>query len=292
MTNSNIKTVGEVLRSSQQYCRQHNVYDADISCEHLLSCLLKCKRLDLQLKQDMELNEKYLEAMRRGIKRLAVGEPIQYIIGHWEFYGRTFKTDKRALIPRPETELLVETILKEVCIVSEELPAIVDVGTGTSCIISTLALELNKKGRFLGIDISPEALELAKENVSMHDLNDIVLLTNLELSDVIEPMTLDIVVANLPYITTLEYSQLPPHVKDFEPKMALEAGADGMDTITLIVEEAFAALKPHGLLFLEIGVNQGDMTRNLLAELGYQNITVIKDLSSRDRIVRAEVGDI
>jgi release factor glutamine methyltransferase len=292
MTDGNIKTVGEVLRISQQYCRQHNVFEADISCEYLFSCLLNCKRLDLQLKQDMVLNEKYLEAMRRGIKRLAAGEPVQYIIGQWDFYGRTFKTDKRALIPRPETELLVETILKEARLSSEELPAIVDVGTGTSCIISTLALELNRKGRFLGLDISPDALALAKENISLHNLDDIVLLTNLELSDVIEPMSLDVVVANLPYITTLEYSQLPPHVKDFEPKMALEAGPTGMDTIEIIVEEAYVALKPNGLLFLEIGIDQGEATRLLLSELGYENIEVIKDLSGRDRIIRAEVGDI
>ncbi len=292
MSYRNIKTVGEVLRSSQQYCREHNVYEADISCEYLLSCLLKCKRLDLQVKKDLELTEKYLEAMRRGIKRLASGEPVQHIIGHWEFYGRTFKTDKRALIPRPETELLVETILKEVSLISEELPAIVDVGTGTSCIISTLALELNKRGKFLGIDISSEALELAKENVIMHNLDDIVLLTTLELSDVIEPMTLDIIVANLPYITTQEYNNLPPHIKNFEPKMALEGGADGTDAIMMIIEEAFAALKPNGLLFLEIGTNQGEIVRSLLSEIGYQHIEIIKDLSGRDRIIRAETGGI
>ncbi|MDA3797702.1 MAG: peptide chain release factor N(5)-glutamine methyltransferase [Kiritimatiellae bacterium] len=287
-----MKTVENILSSSKQYCLKHNVFEAEIACEYLMSCLLKCKRLDLQLKHDQVLNEKFLEAMRRGIKRLADGEPVQYIVGHWDFYGRKFKTDKRALIPRPETELLVETILKEEILKSEELPAVVDIGTGSGCIIITLVLELNKKGRFLGVDISDDALSLAKENVALHELENIVLLTNAELSDVIEPMSLDLVVANLPYVTTDEYENLPAHVKNFEPKTALEAGSDGMDTIEIIVEEAFAALKPQGVLFLEIGIAQGQRVIELLNGFGYCNVEVIKDLTGRDRIVRAQVGDI
>ena len=174
----------------------------------------------------------------------------------------------------------------------EELPAIVDIGTGSGCIITTLALELNKKGRFLGVDISDDSLALAKENVALHGLESVILLTNAELSDVIEPMSLDLVVANLPYVTTDEYATLPSHVKNFEPKMALEAGPDGMDTIEIIVEEAFAVLKPKGLLFLEIGVAQGPKVIELLNGFGYCNVEVIKDLTGRDRIVRAVVGDV
>lgn len=289
---SNNKTVGEVLDSSKKYCLSRGVYEAELACEYLLSCLLKCKRLDLQLRRNDVLSEKYLDAMRRGLKRLADGEPVQYIIGCWDFFGREFLTDKRALIPRPETEFLVEQILACDILREEESPGIVDIGTGSGCIIITLALELNRKGRFLGIDISSDALSLAKENLQKHGLEESVLLTDMELSDVIEPMSVDLIVANLPYVTSLEYENLPDHVKNYEPRMALEAGPDGMSVIEIVAEDSFAALKPNGFLFLEIGINQGRSVAELMREFGYEDVQVIQDLSGRDRIVRGRVGEL
>lgn len=281
--------VVDILQKGAAYLEKRGVQQPRLICELLASRLLKCKRLELYLKFDAALSDKQLSAMRRGIKRAADGEPVQYIIGHTDFMGHCFKVDARALIPRPETEGLVEDVLKCEALWKEreERPAIVEIGVGCGCVIISLALA-KPGGKYLGLDISAEAIELARENVKNLGLEDKIVLACAEMSEVIDPETVNAIVANLPYISTVEYEALPVHIRDHEPRIALDGGLDGLDIIRAVVQDAAIVLIRDGFLFLEIGEKQGEAVVSLLAETGYRHIEVHKDFAGKDRVVVAQ----
>jgi release factor glutamine methyltransferase len=258
----------------------------------LLARLLGCKRLDLYVRHETVPSERLLEAMRRGVRRVAAHEPVQYVLGNVEFMGRTFQVDKRALIPRPETETLAETVLGFEPLWTERSepgPVIVDVGTGSGCIILSIAME-RPKAVCVGFDISAEALELALENARIHKLDErVALVGGMELADVLEPETADAVVANLPYVRTAEYEALPPHIRDHEPRTALDGGQDGLGVIAACIEESAILLKSGGACFLEIGHDQAASVRALMAGAGFVNVTVKQDIAGCDRVVWGEL---
>lgn len=282
-----LKTVRDILDSSAAYlaCKTEEPRPA---CELLLSCLLKCKRLELPLKYTVVLSEKELEAMRRGIKRLAAGEPVQYIVGAVEFMGRILKTDRRALIPRPETEILVEKVLETESLWRNEHPLIVDMGTGSGCIAISIAAA-KPKAVCIGVDISEDALALARENAESAGVADRTHFVSMDLADFLEPATIDAFTANLPYIPTRQCDRLPKHIRDFEPRIALDGGPDGLSAITDFSQDAVILLKPGGSLFMEIGLDQTQPVSALLKDLGYSGISVHRDLAGHDRIVSARV---
>ncbi|MBT3191653.1 MAG: peptide chain release factor N(5)-glutamine methyltransferase [Verrucomicrobia bacterium] len=278
------KTVLHVLQSGATFLEGKSVENPRLVCEMLLSRLLLCKRLELYLRYDEVLPEKLLDAMRRGIKRAADGEPVQYILGSTGFMDAVFKVDRRALIPRPETEELVRCILACTPLWEQESPAIVDVGTGSGCIVLSLAAE-NPKGRYLAIDVSEDALSLARENAESLKLAEHVHFASADLADIVDPESMDAVVANLPYIPSAECDQLASVVRDHEPRSALDGGPDGLDIIRSVVQDACIVLKHDGMLFLEIGEEQGARVGALLKDCGFSDVAVIKDLTDRDRIV-------
>lgn len=284
MAVSDQNTVGSVLNAATAYLAGKGIAEPELVCSHLLSCLLNCKHLDLHLHSGEILGEKLLAAMRRGIKRAATGEPVQYIVGHWELMGHRLKVDSRALIPRSETEILVQRVLDCEAVWNEEAPVVADVGTGSGCIVIGLALA-RPEAAYVALDPSSEALDLAKENAEAMGVGDKIAFAPAELPDIVDPESLTAIVANLPYIPTADYEQLPSVIRDFEPRSALDGGGDGLDVIRSVVQDATMALKSGGRIFLEIGAEQGAAVKSLLEAEGFSDVAVLPDLASRDRVV-------
>ena len=283
------KTWNEILKSATEYLSSRKIEDADIVSELLAARLLNCKRLEVNLYRNKEISPQHLEAMRRGVKRAGMGEPVQYIIGEVDFLGHVFKIDRRAMIPRPETEELVQQVLQTSDIWNNRKPVVVDIGTGCGNIVITLALN-KPEALYLGIDVSTEALELARENAVRLGVVDKVGFSSSSLSELVEPESIDVVVTNPPYIPTEEYEKLPDKIKKYEPRIALDGGRDGINVVESILEEVSLALKTGGLLFMEIGATQGNAIKELLNAWGFTDIKIIQDVMKRDRIITAKMG--
>jgi release factor glutamine methyltransferase len=284
----------------------------------LLAHLLNRKRLELYLEFERELEEPTLEKLRAMVKRRVAGEPLQYITGETEFCGLLFSVDKRVLIPRPETELLVETVverLKNTFSVpgspftvqqpATDLPVadatervaptpgpqspttLIDVGTGSGCIAVALARKL-PDAEVIAIDASPEALEVAGTNARRHKLEkNIRFLQGDLLSEFPDSLKVDAVVSNPPYIANGELAKLPKEVRDFEPVRALTAGEDGLEVIQRLVMDARRVLKPSGFVALEIGAGQRMAVEALFVNAGYTIEKIAKDLQGHERVIVA-----
>ncbi len=285
MTEPAAKTVKYVLEASAAFlaARQIGQNPRHVS-ELLMARLLNCPRLELYLRYDAVLEERLLAAMRRGVKRVAAGEPVQYVLGRSAFMGHTFKVDRRALIPRRETEELVELVLDYEPLWSKQQPAVVDLGTGSGCIAISL-VKAKPEARCVALDTSEEAIALAKENAAALGVADGVVFAPAQLSDIIEPETIDAIVANLPYIPTSEYEALPAYIRDHEPRSALDGGPDGISVIEECVQDAAIALIPGGALFLEIAESQSDAVTTMMQDAGFEDVALKQDLAGRDRIV-------
>ncbi len=220
------------------------------------------------------------ERLNGWLARLLAGEPAQYVLGHWNFYGREFTCDRRALIPRADTETLVEAAL-------QRLPAgpaqVIDVGCGTGCVGLTLALERPHWAVTL-VDISPDALALTGENAARLGAN--VTLTQADLLAALPTGSWDAIVSNPPYVTAAEYAALDQLVREHEPQLALVGGPDGLLHLAALADRAREGLRPGGWLLAEIGWQQGDAVRELFAQsLG--NAELIRDIGGNDRVVAA-----
>jgi release factor glutamine methyltransferase len=253
--------------------------------EELLSHTLDCKPLEIYL-TEAPLIESDLEALEPLAKRIEAGEPLQYVIGHVDFWGLKIKCDPRALIPRPETELLVEEVLSS-NVWSHKPATIVEVGTGTGCIVLTLASQ-RSDADFKAVDLSPDALSLARENSRTLGLEDKILWLENSLLENFAPASCNAIVANLPYISSSDWANLSPSVRDHEPQSALDSGPTGMELIDELATQARYVLVPGGMLFLEFGYDQGDPVFQSLSKLGYLNIQIKHDLAGHDRIAVAE----
>ncbi len=281
-----MKTWKEVLTLGGDYLAGHGVPNPEEAAELLMARLLRCSRGDLPPYFEQVAEEKYLQAMRRGMGRLVQGEPVQYVLGEWDFRYLTLTCDKRALIPRPETEELVSRVLKS-DVAKRDKPFVVDAGTGSGCIILSLAKEM-KDGIFLGIDISPDAISLARENAVRTGLADKVKFAVADgLDDFDEPESVDIIVSNPPYIPTADCAALDSRVRDWEPMNALDGGAGGLDFYERFIADAFNILKPGGGIFFEIGDGQGEALRKLLFDSGFDDIRIEKDYAGHDRYAYA-----
>lgn len=280
------KTLKNVLEATAGYLDEHGVENPRLAGELLAARLLDCKRLDLYLRLNAPLENRFLEAMRRGVRRVAAGEPVQYVLGQTEFMGHTLKVDPRALIPRPETEQLVERVLACEPLWAQARPAVADVGTGCGCIAIALAAA-RPDGLYLALDTSADAVSLARENAEAIGLPAQIGFGVGTLSDVVEPETLDAVVANPPYVSSDDFEKLPVHIREHEPRMALDGGKDGLRVAEAIFEEAGLALKAGGRLFMEIGAAQAARVTALMTHWGFEQASVARDLAGRDRVVEA-----
>lgn len=281
--------LGQVLQASAEFLRKRGVDSPRVAAELLAARLLKCRRLDLACRHDAVLPEKLMDAMRRGVMRVGRGEPVQYVVGQWGFRNLVLKTDRRALIPRPETEELVQLLLD--CKPLRELPAprILDYGTGSGCIALSIAAEM-PSAVVVGVDVSGDALDLARENADALGLSGRVSFLNtldVDLADVVEPGAIDAVISNPPYIPTASCAKLAPVVRDHEPAGALDGGPDGMDVIRHIIEESAILLASGGRIFLELGAEdrQAGPVSRYMADIGFDGISTHRDMSGAERFV-------
>lgn len=278
----------ETITKSSGFLESKGVPDAAVAAELLAARLLRTGRGTLAAHLEKEAGEKYLEAMRRGLARLAKGEPVQYVIGEWDFRHLTLKCDRRALIPRPETEELVTRVLAHLKQMSadgrSDPPLVVDVGTGTGAIILSLAQEFGGEAAFLGTDISEEAIALAKENAERCGLSGRVKFAVADgLDDFDEPECVDVIVSNPPYIESAVCETLDTRVRDYEPRLALDGGASGLDFYDRYLGDALNVLKPGGAVFFEFGEAQGPALAKLMADYGFSQVKIEKDFAGHDR---------
>ena len=286
--NSKSWAILEVLNWTTERFTREGVESPRVDAEVLLARCLNLERIRLYMDHDKPLAAEELTAYRAAVRRRLAGEPVAYITGYREFWSLSLEVDSAVLIPRPETELLVELALARCDGTS---PVVVDVGTGSGAIAISLAREL-PGARVYAVDSSAGALEVARRNAQRHEVKLITLQ-----GDLLEPLTtatevepLDLVVSNPPYVTTAEMNDLPRHVRDFEPQEALHGGPDGLDVYRRLVPAAATALRSEGWLILEIGHAQGAAVSGLLEDSGFSKISVHKDLAGLDRAVVGEKG--
>lgn len=281
----------EILSKASTFLDSKGVPDAHVAAELLVARLMNCGRGLLASVLEKEASDRHVEAMRRGMARLAKGEPLQYVLGEWDFRSLTLKCDRRALIPRPETEELVTRVLRYLNAHHSSFntqPLILDIGTGTGAIILSLAKEFKGEAVFLGTDVSEDAIALAKENAALCGLSERVKFAVMDgLDDFDEPECVDVLVSNPPYIESAVCETLDPRVKDFEPRLALDGGVSGLDFYDRYLGDAMNVLKPGGAVFFEIGENQGPALAKLMTDYGFSDIRIEKDYAGHDRYAMA-----
>jgi release factor glutamine methyltransferase len=279
-------TVLEVLQSTTGYFQKRNIDNPRLNAEHLLAHVLGRKRIDLYLEFERRLPESELAPLRELVKRRGSGEPLQHLLGTVEFCGHSFRCDKRALVPRPETEQLVELLISHF---KSEIAysRMVDVGTGSGVIALTLAAEF-PKAEIVGADISEDALMLARENAERLDLADRVQFLRSNLLEGVLP-GLGAIIANLPYVSTEDRQNLSREVLH-DPEVALFAGACGDELVRQLIAQAPSWLQPGGILAMEIGIGQSEPLLVALAEKNYRDILTEKDYSGVIRFLFARYG--
>lgn len=279
-------TVLRLIRWSAGYLEGKGVESGRLDAEHLLAHALDTERLNLYLQFDRPLTSDELALYKPLLRRRAAREPLQYILGRAAFRELELRCDGRALIPRPETEGLVDRVL-EWARGRESLDA-VDVGTGTGCVALSLAQE-GPFRRVWAVELSPDALSLARENVEGRpEAERIRLLRGAGLTALPDGVQVDVVVSNPPYIREDERDELAPEILGHEPYVALFGGADGLEVIEELVAGAGERLRPGGLLALEIGSGQGDaVLERITAPGAFRDARVHRDLSGRMRYVTA-----
>ena len=279
-------TLLEVLQSTTAYFTKHKIESARLNAEHLIAHVLKMSRLELYLQFETRLNESELAALRELVKRRGQGEPLQHLLGTVEFCGQTFLIDKRALVPRPETEQLVELLASENRGHRTEV-RIVDVGTGSGVIALSLAKHF-PEAEVIAVDVSDAALALARENAMRLGLNERV---QFQKGDLLENLSerFDLIVANLPYVSMQDRHLLAREVLH-DPELALFAGPNGDELVRRLIEQAPPRLNPNGRLALEIGINQAEGLCDLLRQNNYHDIELKRDYSGIPRFLFARYG--
>jgi release factor glutamine methyltransferase len=271
-------TLAEVLRGATEYLAGRGIDTARVDAELLLARALGLSRIELYTLHDRPLTDAERTAARELVQRRGQREPLAYVLGDWDFRRLTLKTDRRALVPRPETEIVVERCLA--LLEGIEAPRIADVGTGTGAI--ALALKQERPDAIVAAtDISPDALELARENAAANEL-EIELVEGDLLAGVAGP--LDLIVSNPPYVDAEELDALEPEVSEWEPRGAL---VDEGQTLRL-ARDAQAVLV--GWLVLEVHEERAQALSDELAKLGYQGVSIGLDLAGRERVLEAQWG--
>lgn len=271
-----------LLSKSIQYLKKYNVENARLDAEYIFAYVLGVKRISLMLNFDEEISEENKNLIRQYIvRRGKYREPLQYIVKEWEFYGYPIKVDGRVLIPRQDTEILVEQcifLMKE-----KENPKILDIGTGSGAISIALAKEL-PESEVLGLDVSDDALKMAVINRELNNVSNLKFLKS-DVFQHVREKNYDLIVSNPPYIPVEEYNELMPEVKEYEPRMALTDGGDGYYFYKKISEESVNYLKNGGYLAFEVGYNQGETVSQLMEKNGFQIIGRVADYGGIERVI-------
>jgi release factor glutamine methyltransferase len=281
-------TIRRVIAWGSEDLKKRGLSSPRLDVELLLGLVLKMTRVQLIIDADRPLAKEELDRYKALHKRRRAGEPVAYLTGVREFYGRSFRVDARVLVPRPDTEILVETALARTKHLSLSA-RVLDLCTGSGCVAISLGRE-RPTTRVVAVDISPGALALAQENALRLGAVNVGFL----LGDLFAPLLergrqgrirFDLITANPPYIPDEEIPTLQQDVRDFEPKLALAGGPDGLDIVRRIVTEAPAYLEEGGCLALEVAFGQAPAVRDLFEERGFRSIEITRDLGGVERVV-------
>ena len=272
-------TIGEALACGTRELAAAGIDTARLEAELLLAracddCARALLYTELRRELSDEAEQTYKAMLRRRVRR----EPLAYILGHWGFRRLTLKTDRRALIPRPETEIVVERALEH--LEGFDAPEVLDVGTGTGAIALAIADE-HPGARVTAIDVSSDALALARENLDLVGIDGRVRLVEHDLTEGLGRDRFDLVVSNPPYVEPEDIEALQPEVRDWEPRIALLAHG----ATEAVARAATEALRPGGWIVLEIAEKQAVRLEHLLRDLGYEELKVSSDLAGRDRVI-------
>lgn len=277
-------TIGGVLTWTTERLVEHTS-SARLDAELMLAHCLSVERIRLYMDYDKPLSSEERSRYRESVRRRLAGESVAYIIGQREFWSLALEVDHRVLVPRPETELLVERALAWLTAHPvARAPRVLDVGTGSGAIAIAIASEVGE-AEVWAVDIDPEALQLARCNAQRHGVQVSFVASDL-LAALAPGVDYDLIVSNPPYITTHELAELPPEV-GHEPRHALDGGADGLEVIRRLLPQARHRLRSGGGLLLEIGSEQGPATRELLHQHGFAQVELFQDLAGLDRVVGA-----
>ncbi len=277
----------EILNQAVDRFRSAGIDRPRTNAELLLGAVLNKSKVDLYLNKDQILTSDEIEKFSRYLKQRISYRPLQYIVGTVEFFGLEFKVDERVLIPRPETETLVEVVIEQLA--DKENPQIIDLGTGSGAIAVSLATNL-KNPSIYATDVSGDALELAKENASGNKVEGHI---EFLCGDLFEPLKernlegrIDCIVSNPPYVSKDEFEHLPKEVRDHEPLMALKTDEEGISFHSRIIENSLGLLKKGGILALEVGLGQAHRAADLIRDRkDFKNTEIKRDLGGIERVV-------
>lgn len=281
-------TVLEVIKLSTEYLQKKGVESPRANAEILLAEILKCKRLELYLAFDKPLAENEVQVYREAIRKRGLRIPLQYIVGNVEFYGLKLIVNENVLIPRPETELLVEKIIND-SDKSNNLK-ILDIGVGSGN-ISLSILKYLPNSKVVAIDISKTALDVANQNAEINSLQDRI---EFRLFDIMNDNLnslgkFDLIVSNPPYVSENDYESLEPELKNHEPKIALTDNSNGISFYKHIVEASDQLLKKPGKIYFELGIDQSAQVQEYFKQNNFTNIKITKDYSGIERIICGEL---
>ena len=278
-----IWTIEELLRWATDDFRARGIDSPRLDAELLLGLATGMTRIQLIVESKKELEPEQLAAFRELVKRRRAREPIAYIRGQREFYGHEFRVDRRVLVPRPDTEALVETALARTRHVSLAMRAL-DLCTGSGCVAISLALD-RPTSLVMATDASPGALAVARDNALRLGAYRVALRQGDLYAAVPPACRFDVVTANPPYIATSDLPRLMADVRDFEPRLALEGGADGLELVRRVVAGARPFLVPRGVLAVEVGAGQAADTAALFERAGYDEVEIRRDYARIERVV-------
>ena len=278
----------DLLKVTTEHFKKKGIESARLDAEILLAHTLGCKRLDLYVQFERSVPPEKLAAFREIVRQRSAGKPVKYILGRCEFMSLEFTVDESVLIPRPETEVVVEAAIEKLQAMTDRPESLVlDLGTGSGCIAITIAVEI-AAARLIAADVSPKALAVAKANAERHGVSGRIQFMQGDFLDALAGSGLeglvDLIVSNPPYVSEAELQTLAPEVRLFEPRTALVAGPDGLAAYKKIVPGALQFLRPGGWLVLELGRGHFDAVRALAeAASGYEAIASVKDHLKIDR---------
>ena len=278
-------TILDILNESER--RLTAVDSPRLSAEVLVAHVLGCSRLSLVLDRGRNLSDSEVESIHELVARREMGEPIAYILGEKEFYGLNFRVSPDVLIPRPETEHIIEEV--EALFSKSARFRFADLGTGSGILAVTISV-LFHHAQGLAVDLSPAALDVARANASFHGVDDRI---EFRLADITDTWSgedaFDLIVSNPPYVTQAEFEVASHEVTAFEPTMALVSGEDGLDHVRKMLPGVIEALTSGGYLFMEIGCGQGEGVKKIMLDHypQFEQVKVLQDLSGLDRIVTA-----
>ena len=280
-----MNTVQEILQKNYKDLLNHNIQTAKIDSEVILANILNTTRINLITKQDVTLNKEQEDLFSKLVERRKQKEPVAYILNKKEFWNENYFVDKRVLIPRPETEILIELLLKKIKDKNKAYK-VLDLGCGSGCLLISFLKEMHKS-QGMGVDISSNALEVAKKNIELHNLNNRAKLVRLDLLTLHTKDKFDVIFSNPPYLSSSDYAKLSDDVKNFEPKQALVGGFNGVLYYKKIIALAQSALKKNGYLALELGDRQYRTISKLLQDHSFRILDKYQLINNEIRCILA-----